>query len=96
MSALMDDLEFFIICLGDFLIISLGSFEEYLAKVEKVMKQLQLSRLKCNICKCKFSLPKVEYLGYIITQKGIKADPNKIESFINIECPKDKKRWGDS
>ena len=92
MSALMDDLEFFIICLGGFLIIALGSFEEYLAKVEKVMKQLQFSRLKCNICKCKFSLPKVEYLGYIITQKGIKADPNKIESFINIECPKDKKR----
>ena len=56
------------------------------------MNQLQPSGIKCKIDKCKLSLPKVEYLGYIITQKGIKADPNKIESFINIECPKDKKR----
>ena len=41
MSALMDDLYFFIVYLGNFLFITLGLFEEYLAKVEEVMKRLQ-------------------------------------------------------
>ena len=30
------------------------------------MKRLQLDEHKCNIDKYKFSVPKVEYLGYII------------------------------
>ena len=68
MSALMESLEFVISNLGYFLIIKLGSFKEYLAKVEEVMKQLQSDGLKCNIYKCKFAVPKVEYLGYIITR----------------------------
>ena len=74
MSALMDDLEFFRAYLDDLLVITSGSFEEHLAKVEEVMKQLQSSGPKCNIDKCKFAVPKLEYLGFSITLKGIKPD----------------------
>ena len=66
MSVLMDDLEFVRVYFDNFLIITSGSFEEHLAKVEEVMKRLQLDEHKCNIDKYKFSVPKVEYLGYII------------------------------
>ena len=92
MSALMDDLDFFRVYLENVLIITSGSFEENLAKVEEVMKQLQLDRLKCKIDKCKSAVPKKEYLGYIITREGIKLDPKKSEAIINIERPKDKKQ----
>ena len=68
-----------------------GSFKEHLDKVEEVMKSIQLAGLKCKIDKCKFAVPKVEYLGYIITREGIKPIQKKIEAIINLERPKDKK-----
>ena len=75
MSDLMDDLESVRSYLGSLISITLGSFEYHLAKVEEVMKQFQSARLKFKIDKCKLSVPKLEYLGYIITQEGIKLDP---------------------
>ena len=59
MSAIMDDLEFDRFYLGNFLVIVSVSFEDHLAKLEEVMKQLQSSGLKFNINKCKFAVPKV-------------------------------------
>ena len=46
--------------------------------------------------KCKFTVPKIEYLGYIITQEGIKPDPKQNEAVINIERRKYKNKWGSS
>ena len=75
MSALMNDLYFVIVYLDNFLVITSGLFEENLAKVEEFMNQLQSAGIKCKIDKCKFSAPKVEYLGYIINREGIKPYP---------------------
>ena len=55
------------------------------------MKRIQWDGIKSNIDKCKLTVPKVEYLGYIITQEGIKPNPKKIEAIINLERPKVKK-----
>ena len=40
MSALMDNIDFIRVYLDNFLIITLGSFEEHIAKTEEVMKRL--------------------------------------------------------
>ena len=60
MSTLMDDLELVRFHLSDFLVITSGSFEEHLAKVKEVMKQLQSVGLKFKADKCKFAVPKIE------------------------------------
>ena len=59
MSALMENLEFVIFYLDNFLIITSGSFEDKLAKAEEVMQRLQSAGIKYNIDKCKFTVPKV-------------------------------------
>ena len=66
MSTLMDNLDFVRVYPKYLLIITSGSFEDHLSKVEEVMKWLQSAEIKYNIDKCKFAVPKVEYLGYII------------------------------
>ena len=88
MSSLMDDLEFFRVYLEDFLVVTSGSFEDHLAKVEEVVKRLHSGGLKCEIDNWKFELQKVEYLGYIITREGIKPDPKKILPWLMAEA-----RW---
>ena len=42
MIALMDYLDFIRVYINDFLVITLGSFEEHISKVEEVMKQILL------------------------------------------------------
>ena len=53
------------------------------------MKLLQSAWIKWNIDKCKFIVPKEEYLWYIIMQEGIKPDQKQLESVINLDHPKD-------
>ena len=55
----MEDLEFVIVYIDNFLVITSGSFKEHFSKVEEVMKQLQLTGIKWNVDKCKFSVSKV-------------------------------------
>ena len=62
MSALMENLEFFKVYINDFLVIMSISYKEHLAKVKEVMKKLKLSGIKFKIIKCKFTVPKGEYL----------------------------------
>ena len=51
LSALMEDFEFVRFYLDNFLVITSGSFEDHLAKVEEVVKRLQLADLKFKIDK---------------------------------------------
>ena len=57
MIILMDDLDFFRVYLGNFLIVAPGSFGEHLAKVQKVIKKIQSAGIKYNIDKLKFAVP---------------------------------------
>ena len=63
MDALMEELGFVRVYLYNLLVITSGSFEDKLSKAEEVMQRLQSAGIKYNIDKCKFTVPKVEYLG---------------------------------
>ena len=54
------------------------------------MKRLQLDGFKFDIDKCKFVVPKEEYLGNIITPESTEKYPKQIKEIINIELLKDK------
>ena len=92
MSSLFDDLEAVRVYIDDLLIVTSGIFEEHLLEVEKVRQRLEKVGLKCKIDKCKFAVPEVEYLGYIITREGVKPDPKKIRAILDLERPQDKKQ----
>ena len=93
MSALKDDLYFVRIYLDGLLVITPGSFDEHIAKVEEVTKRLQLAGLNFNIDMCKFVVTKAEYLGCIITREGIKPDPEKSKQLSILNALRIKIRW---
>ena len=43
--------------------------------------------LKCNAPKCSFGLKYIPYLIYVITQEGIKPDPNKLQGIMDLWRP---------
>ncbi|XP_043710099.1 uncharacterized mitochondrial protein AtMg00860-like [Telopea speciosissima] len=52
------------------------------------MRVLHSAKLYINLKKCSFMLPKVLFLGFIVSSKGVKADPKKVQSIIDWTIPK--------
>ena len=78
--------------IDDLLLITKGSWEDYLEKLEKVLVKLEKAGLKVNMGKSFFGQHELEYLGYWITRKGIMPLPNKVSAIHEIEPPKNKKQ----
>ncbi|XP_071695039.1 uncharacterized mitochondrial protein AtMg00860-like [Rutidosis leptorrhynchoides] len=47
--------------------------------------------MKLNPSKCSFGEEEGKFLGHIITERGIRANPNKIEAIENMPSPRNKK-----
>ena len=62
---------------------------QHLASVFHIMKQHQLYAKRS---KCSFAMAKVEYLGHLISGKGVKTDPTKIQAIKDWPEPKNVKQ----
>ena len=60
-------------------------------KVETVLQRLTKAGLRGNANKSNFFKTEVEYLGYLITYKGIKPQPKKVQALHNMATPKSRK-----
>jgi len=72
--------------LDDILIFS-NSREEYTAHVNSVLERLGKASLQVDITKCEFNATEVYYLGLIVTTRGIRIDPKKLETIRSWESP---------
>ncbi|GKE35134.1 hypothetical protein Tco_1454456, partial [Tanacetum coccineum] len=57
-------------------------------QLKAVLELLKKEKLYAKFSKCKFWIPKVQFLGHVIDIQGIYVDPAKIESIKNWESPK--------
>ena len=65
--------------------------KEHKGHVTKVLKALQKAGLQLDISKCEFHVTETIYLGFIVSDKGIKMDPKKIETIKNWNTPENLK-----
>ena len=69
-------------------IIVLGrTFTEHLANFQLVLGRLHQAGLKSQPKKCEFLQHKVHYLGHIVSDKGVAADPTKTEKVATWPTP---------
>ena len=73
--------------LDDLLILS-HTFEEHLKILKIIAQRLTEAGLTINVEKSKFCLKELPYLGYIVGQGGIKANPDKIAAILDFPEPK--------
>ena len=66
-----------LIYLDDIIIFS-KTFDEHLLRLENVFRQLEHYGLKLKGSKCEFFQRQVQYLGHIVSNRGVQTDPNKI------------------
>ncbi|GKC14053.1 putative reverse transcriptase domain-containing protein [Tanacetum coccineum] len=76
-----------IIFIDDILIYSKDE-KEHKEHLKAILELLKKEKLYAKFSKCKFWIPKVQFLGHIIDSRGIHVDPAKIESIKYWASPK--------
>ncbi|GJT09234.1 putative reverse transcriptase domain-containing protein [Tanacetum coccineum] len=78
-----------------------ASKQEHEEHLKIILELLKKEELYAKFSKCEFWIPKVQFLGHVIDNKGIHVDPAKIESVFKIakQSPSSLKEcqveWGD-
>jgi hypothetical protein len=65
--------------------------ENHIADLQETFANFRQTGLKLNPEKCVFRVKKVKFLGCLVSMKGIKANPSKIEAILRMEPPSTKK-----
>ena len=76
-----------IVYLDDIIIFS-DTKEEHLKRLEAVFQKLCAAGLKLKPSKCFFFREEIEYLGHVVSGKGISTNPKKIEAVSKWPTPK--------
>lgn len=62
--------------------------EEHYRNLDVIFRTLRLSNMKVQLDKSEFLKSEVEFLGFIISDKGIKTNPRKVEAILNFPTPR--------
>ena len=79
-------LKYCIIYLDDIIIFS-KTPEENIDRLCKVFQKLDEAGLRLKPSKCEFFLHRLEYLGHVVSSKGIETNPKKIAAILNWPQP---------
>jgi hypothetical protein len=70
--------------------------DDVVIKIERsenfIINSLRRYRWKFNPEKCVFGVPAGKLLGFIVSHRGIEANPEKIEAIMRMEAPRSQKK----
>lgn len=72
--------------LDDIIIYALD-LEDHSRKLKEVFDRLREANLKLQPSKCSFMRKEVNYLGHVITDKGVRPNPQKIDCVVKFPTP---------
>ncbi|KAL5749287.1 hypothetical protein ACOSP7_023890 [Xanthoceras sorbifolium] len=79
--------QFVVVFIDDILVYS-QTAEDHDRHLRVVLQILREKQLYGKLSKCEFWLPEIAFLGHIVSAKGIKADPKKIEAIVEWKPPR--------
>lgn len=92
-QALMNDVlrpyldKFVVVYLDDILIYS-NTWEEHLEHLNTVFTALRDNQLHCAAEKCQFAQREIDYLGFIVSEQGVRTNPKKTAAITEWPEPK--------
>ncbi|KAK3539534.1 hypothetical protein QTP70_010070 [Hemibagrus guttatus] len=82
----LNDITYVIAYIDDILIFS-ASYDEHIGHVRRVLVRQLQHHLFVKAEKCEFHHDTITFLGYVISQKGVKMDESKVETVTNWPEP---------
>ncbi|WCJ18433.1 Transposon Tf2-6 polyprotein [Euphorbia peplus] len=65
--------------------------EDHVEVLRKVFQRLRKYNIRLNLAKCAFGVTAGKLLGFIVSRRGIEADPSKIKAIREMQPPKTEK-----
>ena len=90
-SKVLEGLSHFAIAYLDDIIIFSKNKEEHLQHLEIIFERLHEASLKLKQSKCSFMKMHIEYLGHLISEKGIEPMPDKLAAIKEMPAPRNSK-----
>lgn len=75
----------------DDMLVKTKKAEDHVDHLQETFEVLKKYGMKLNPSKCSFGVPAGKFLGYIVTQRGIEANPSQVQALINIQSPRNLK-----
>jgi hypothetical protein len=76
----------------DDVVIKTENSENFIEDLQLVFNSLRRYQWKLNPEKCVFGVPAGKLLGFIVSHRGIEANPEKIEAIMRMEAPRSQKK----
>ena len=92
MAEIFLDMTNVIVYMDDIALITKGSFEDYLKHLDKLLDRLRKKNLQINGPKSTFCTTEAEFLGFVLTCKGVKPQLNKVEAVLKLQTPRNVKQ----
>ena len=86
-DVLSDYLDGFVISYIDDILIFSNNIEEHHIQVKKVLKRLLENDLVVKLEKCEFDKSETTFLGYVISEDGLKIDNEKVKAILEWPSP---------
>ncbi|GJY39911.1 retrotransposon-related protein [Tanacetum coccineum] len=83
--------KFTLVFFDDILVYS-PDMESHVFHLSQVLEVMRRQQLYAKKSKCTFGATQVEYLGYIINDKGVATDPNKVKAMTEWPIPSNLKQ----
>ncbi|RDX78073.1 hypothetical protein CR513_41702, partial [Mucuna pruriens] len=74
----------------DDMIVKSKSPEQHVDDLRKLFERLRKYKLRLNPAKCTFSVKSGKLLGFIVNERGIEVDPDKVKAIREMPGPKTK------
>jgi hypothetical protein len=71
----------------DDIVVASKNKEDHLADLTETFANMRDARLRLNPEKCVFGVRRGKILGYLVSHRGIEANPTKIQAIINMTLP---------
>ena len=86
MSSILSGLEG-VLCLMDDVLIFGTDEGEHHQHLTRVLRRIHTAGVTLNPAKCEFQKKKLKFLGHLIDEHGIRADPDKVSAIVNMQPP---------
>ena len=72
----------------DDIIVKSQKSEQHARDLEQILDMLDKYKIKFNPDKCVFGIKAGKFMGFMISHRGIEANPEKMEAILNMKAPK--------
>ncbi|KAJ8652105.1 hypothetical protein O0I10_012295 [Lichtheimia ornata] len=78
----------FVYCFIDDIIIFSRNLQDHLDHLKQVFEACHQANLRLKMSKCKFAQDQVEYLGHIVSERGVSPSPRNVQKIQDMPPPR--------